>query len=300
MEKKEIIKLKDGFHGERAIVIPKIIIEMMEEDPIASILHITDIGYYPKAYNHFRERNTPINQYIYIHCINGQGWFKIAGHEYKIKSNQYFIIPSGVAHVYGANNNDPWTIYWIHFKGKIAQNYVPDSYDPINVSTNLKSRISDRIDLFEEIFRTLLSGYSKENICYVSSLFHYYLGTLRYINQYRDAKNDQSENNNIIEAAIHFMKENIENHITLKDISDYLGYSTSHYSMLFKRKTGHSPVNYLNLLKIQHACQLLDETNMKVNQICYKIGIDDAYYFSRLFNKTMGMSPKEYRELKKG
>lgn len=50
---------------------------------------------------------------------------------------------------------------------------------------------------------------------------------------------------------------------------------------------------------MQQACLLLDTTDMKINQICYKIGIEDTYYFSRLFSKIMGMSPREYRKSKK-
>lgn len=48
-----MIKLKDGFDGERAIVLPQLIISMIEEDPLLAALHITDIGYYPKAEHHF-------------------------------------------------------------------------------------------------------------------------------------------------------------------------------------------------------------------------------------------------------
>ena len=69
-----MIKLKDGFDGERAIVLPQLIISMIEEDPLLAALHITDIGYYPKAEHHFRERNQPINQYVFIYCIDGAGW----------------------------------------------------------------------------------------------------------------------------------------------------------------------------------------------------------------------------------
>lgn len=54
------------------------------------------------------------------------------------------------------------------------------------------------------------------------------------------------------------------------------------------------------MLKIQQACALLDFTEIKINQVCYKVGIEDPYYFSRLFNKIMGMPPKEYKKLKKG
>lgn len=102
------------------------------------------------------------------------------------------------------------------------------------------------------------------------------------------------------ELAIHYMKENIEKHLTLQDIATQIGYSSSHFSMLFKKKTGHSPLTYFNLLKMQQACLLLDTTDMKINQICYKIGIEDPYYFSRLFCKIMGMSPRKYRTAKKG
>lgn len=68
-----MIKRKDGFSGERALVLPQSIIHEMEEDPISSILHITDIGYYPKAWHHFRERQEPITQFVFIYCIEGIG-----------------------------------------------------------------------------------------------------------------------------------------------------------------------------------------------------------------------------------
>ena len=92
------------------------------------------------------------------------------------------------------------------------------------------------------------------------------------------------------------MKENIENRISLQNIIDYTGYSQSHLSALFKKHTGMSPLAYFNRLKIERACQLLKDTDLKVNQICLKLGIDDQYYFSRLFSKTMGISPTAYRE----
>ena len=132
-------------------------------------------------------------------------------------------------------------------------------------------------------------------------MFHFYLGTLRYVQQFRNAASDgQTEDENIIELSIHYMKENMEKHLSLQDIADQIGYSPSHFSMLFKKRTGHSPLTYFNLLKIQQACLLLDTTDMKINQICYKIGIEDTYYFSRLFSKMMGMSPREYRKSTKG
>lgn len=90
-----MIKRKDGFSGERVLVLPQPIIREMEEDPISSILHITDIGYYPKAWHHFRERQEPITQFVFIYCIEGSGWYRTEGEEFQVTANQYFILPAG-------------------------------------------------------------------------------------------------------------------------------------------------------------------------------------------------------------
>ncbi len=295
-----MIRFKDGFNGERAIVLPQIIVNIMNDDPLLSALYITDIGYYPHAEYHFRERTRSIDQYVFIYCVDGAGHYRIGGHEYSVQANQYFILPAGIPHAYWADKATPWTIYWIHFKGTLAPYYARNAVQPMDVKPEAHSRIGQRIDLFEEIFNTLKAGFSNENLHYVSSSFHYYLGSLRFIKQYRNAGSGQVNDDNVADISIHFMKENMEKHLTLQAIAREVGYSPSHFSALFKKKTGHAPLSYFNLLKVQQACFLLDSTDMKVNQICYKIGIEDTYYFSRMFRKIMGMSPKTYRQSKKG
>ena len=172
-----MIKLKDGFSGERALVLPQSIVQEMEKDALSSILHITDIGYYPKALHHFRERKEPICQFVFIYCIEGAGWFRCGDQEYTVTANQYFILPAGVTHAYGSDDTNPWTIYWIHFKGKLASYFAGQASRPIEIKPSVQSRISNRNDLFEEIFRTLEMGYSHENLLYACSAFHYYLGS---------------------------------------------------------------------------------------------------------------------------
>jgi len=293
-----MMKRKDGFSGERAIVLPQSVIGEMEKDAYSSILHITDIGYYPKAKHHFRQRTEPINQFVFIYCVEGNGWFHINDQEHNVSANQYFILPAATPHSYGSTGEDPWTIYWIHFKGKLASCFALGHDRPVEIRPGIHSRISNRIELFEEIFRTLEMGYSKENLLYACTVFHHYLGTLHYIQQYRNAGAQQKTD--LVTAAIHYMRENMEKKISLEDIALHTGYSLPHFSSVFSKRTGYSPLAYFNQLKIQQACKLLDFTDMKINQICYKIGIEDTYYFSRLFSKTMGMSPREYKKLKKG
>ena len=290
------MKIKEGFSGERSIILPKAILGTVEADPLASLLYITDIGYYPHAEHHYRCRTEPIEQYVFSYCIDGKGWYEVEGKRREVNANQYFILPAGVPHVYGADSGNPWTIYWIHFRGPLAPHYAAGCIDPQDVAPSADSRISTRIAMFEEIYGSLAASFTVESIRYAMASFQHYLASLRYLQQYRTAAGGRrTPDGGIIEAAIHFFNENIERHLTLAEVADYVGFSSSHLSAVFRQRTGHSPLNYFNILKIRRACEMLDSTDMKLNQISFKLGIDDPYYFSRLFSKLMGVSPKAYR-----
>ena len=293
-------KLKEGFTGEQSIVLPEMIQRLSDSDIFLQQLHITDIGYYPHAIYHYRERPNGVKQYILIYCVKGSGWYSVLGKRHEIKEQQYFIIPQGEPHVYASNNDDPWTIYWVHFTGTMASFFGDNCYTPTDITTAKTSRIADRNSIFEEIFLTLSDNYGIDNLRYASSLLYGFLASFKYIKQFRNYNtlNARLANNDIVSAAVRFMNENIEKQLTLSQIADYIGYSTSQFSLIFKMKTGHSPLNYFNMLKVQRACKFLETTDLKINQICSKVGIDDSYYFSRLFSKTIGISPKQYRKAK--
>ena len=286
--------MREGFTGERSIVLPEMTIEMACEDPLVSSLYITDIGYYPCAEGHFRKRQQPISEYVLIYCMEGEGWFKLEEHIYNVRENQFFILPPNHAHSYGADKDSPWTIYWIHFTGPHAAIYSENSQEPMNIRPAINSRISERQHVFEEIFSTLERSTNLESLRYASSLLHYYLASMRYLRLYRP---EAPTSPSLIDAVKHYMQENIEKRLTLEQIAHYTGYSPSHFSSLFRKATGESPLAYLNRLKIEHACLLLKTTDMRINQICHKVGISDNYYFSRLFKQYQGISPKQYRSL---
>lgn len=295
----DTVRIKSGFSGQRSIVLPRMILDMMDADPVASTLHITDIGYYPNARHHYRHRDPSIDQHVLIYCTYGHGWYEIDGVRHEAGPDQWFILPAGHPHTYGADDNDPWTIYWVHFRGSMADLFLPAGTEPHRIAPRQNSRIASRLELFEEIMTTLDDSFAIENIRYATATFHYFLESIRYLRLYRQAgkKRDESD---IISSTIHFIEENIERHLTLHEIADYAGFSTSHLSAMFRKRAGYSPLTYLNLMKIRRACLLLDTTSMKINQISSKLGFHDQLYFSRLFAKIMDMSPSAYRSRPKG
>lgn len=296
-----MIKIKSGFRGERAIVLPASVVREFSNQNLGRLLYITDIGFYPKADSHYRSRNAEeVCQYILLYCIDGEGWIETGGIKQKLTEGEVVILPKNTAHGYGSSQENPWTIYWIHFDGSWAEYFCTDMDKPVKINAEKDSRICERLELFEDIFSILKNGYSLHNLNYSVTVLFHFLGTLKFLSAFRRSLSDRQSTRDTIDEAIHFMRENIQKQLKLKDVASYVGLSVSHFSLLFRQKTGFAPLNYFNQLRIQNACHYLDFSELQINQIAGMVGFPDPFYFSRIFTKTMGCSPKEYRKRKKG
>lgn len=230
----------------------------------------------------------------------GCGWVESGNVRQKIGTNQFVILPKKVAHAYGSEPKKIWTIYWIHFDGEAASFLAEGLNKPTTINPENDSRIQERLLLFEEIFSILKNGYSKNNLYYSSTCLFHFFGSLKFLEAYRDSTSTNQIQSDLTEKAIHFMRENTHRKLILKNVSDYVGLSASHFSILFRNKIGYSPMNYYLQLKVQEACHYLDFTDMKISQIASTLGVVDPLYFSRIFTKIMGVSPTLYRQMKKG
>lgn len=293
-----VVKKKEGFKGQKAIVLPHSVIRMLEKNPITAPIHITDIGYYPIAQYHYRERHHGCKQHIFIFCTGGKGWFKLNNREYDVLPENFFLIPSNTPHSYGADNTEPWSIYWIHFKGSLSI-HISEKLFGINQIFPVKAdAIDERIQLFEEIYQTLDKGYSMDNLQYSSMCLWHFLSSFLFINHFKNFLYEKEHN--FIDQVIDFLKNNLSKNYKLKELSEEFGFSISHFSNLIKSRTGYAPLEYFTILKIQRACQYLDFIDMRIKEIAVKLGYDDPYYFSRVFHKIMSMSPVYYRQKQRG
>jgi AraC-like DNA-binding protein len=285
---------KEGFEGQKAIVIPRLILTShCLKNPIISCLYITDIGYYPKAKFHYRGRQRGADQHILIYCLEGRGRAKIGSAEYNVEQGEFFIVPMKKPHIYQADESNPWTIFWVHFRGTSADALVSMfEKKHLGFKRFVKSN-QQPLSLFHEIYGQLERGYSEDNLIYANMSFCHFLVSLIFNEKLPGASDNHDKND--IDRAIDFLSERIDHMLSLDDIAAEVNLSTAHFSYLFKKKTGFSPIEYFNHLKIQKACQYLLFTELRIKEIGEKVGISDPYYFSRVFTKVMGMSPKEYK-----
>jgi len=292
----EMVKRKEGFTGQNAVNLPGSLLQEISKDDVFNHLYLTDIGFYPNAVYHFRERKEGCAEYVLIFCVAGKGWFQLNQEKKKVEAGQFFILPPDRLHGYGSQNNDPWTIYWVHFTGERAELFSFSENEMLQ--TTILHENDQRIALFEEMIQLLGTGLSSENLSYTMSCLSHLLAMFRFNRIYdRDRSRVPKDT---CEQAIAFMQNNVYQKVKLEEIAKAVNLSPSHFSAIFKKRTQRAPMEYFIFLKIQKSCHLLDTSNLRIKEISSSLGFDDPYYFSRLFSKVMLISPAEYRKKRKG
>ena len=98
----------------------------------------------------------------------------------------------------------------------------------------------------------------------------------------------------IIEA-ITYIKANLQSKLTVEQIADHAGFSKFYFLRLFKRVTGCTLVQYINLLRCEQAKELLRDRNYSVKETALACGFDNLSYFSNVFKKHTGTLPGVYK-----
>jgi AraC family transcriptional regulator, arabinose operon regulatory protein len=294
-------KDKEGSHknvwyglGRQRIEIPRTILKTrVNNNPLLAHLHICSIGYYPKAKDHYTFRKKGLAENFLFYCVDGHGWYKIGNQQYKVGPNEFFILPQHIAHSYGSDEDHPWSIYWIHFGGSALEELnkmhaVQKHFKPEHIPGR-----DETTAIFRRMFKTLQLGYSIDNLLFANVCLAHFLTLFVYNIKHYDTENPEKLDS--MDNAILYMREHINENISLGDLSKHYNYSVSRFSNLFKQKTGYAPIDYFLQLKMQKACQLLDFTNQSIKEIAFTLGFDDPYYFSKRFRTIIGLSPKKYR-----
>lgn len=100
----------------------------------------------------------------------------------------------------------------------------------------------------------------------------------------------------IVKNSIIYMNNNYKNKIDLNSISSEVHINSQYLSRIFKKEIGISCVDYLNLLRVNQACEMLTETAYPAYRIACDSGFSDSAYFSRVFTKHIKLTPSQYRK----
>jgi len=294
------LQLREGFAGQDMFVIPRPILARARRHPLVRSVYPTDIGWFPAAAHHYRKRTSGAAQDHLMLCVDGHGYAEIDGREAHLQKGEILIIPRDTEHTYWASDDNPWSIYWVHFLGDDADYYVdrmPRRGQPAPVAPGDQS---EAVRLFRYCLDALYEGYGQATLIYAAQSVQHILSLLLYRNHALPTEQHRKNWRSSLESMVEFMHEHLSEPLRLEDFAAEAGLSVSHFSELFRSQTGQSPMAFFIHLRMRLACRLLDLSDKPVKVVAIETGYRDPYYFSRVFKKAMGLSPEKYREIKKG
>ena len=102
-----------------------------------------------------------------------------------------------------------------------------------------------------------------------------------------------------IQEAINWIDGNLQDEITLKKISDYIGYSEFHTSRKFKEYTGSTLRRYITLRRLSSAAKDLRDKNIRIIDVAMNYGFSSQESFTKSFKQAFGLNPGDYQKTKK-
>ena len=102
-----------------------------------------------------------------------------------------------------------------------------------------------------------------------------------------------------VQKALLYIDANLTENLSLRTLAETLNVSSSYLSSLFRKETGLTLTEHINRRRVRHAMYLLKTTRLQIQTVAQHCGIMDVQYFSKIFKRVAGMTPKEYRDSKK-
>ena len=238
-----------------------------------------------KMPNHLRE-------YYLIHYLkSGVVIFEENGRTHTVKSGDIFVIyPENITRYNNGAPDIPLEFCWIGFVGDAAEvclaNMGITRENPVMTLNNTG---------FVENTEKIVKLFEKKKYPSEFMLNSYLLGCFYSIE--KSAKIEKKEYTNYVDSVIAYIEDNYMKDISSTDIADFVKLNRSYLFKIFKKQTGISVSQYLIKHRIDKACEFFEEYNFTISQVAQMVGIEDVYYFSKLFKKVLGITPSEYKKV---
>ena len=109
-------------------------------------------------------------------------------------------------------------------------------------------------------------------------------------------KHSMKDYSPIVQKTIIYINSNISAPLTLSSVASAMKVSSGYLSTIFKKECKENLTDYIAKRRVKHAAHLLETSHLQIQTVALHCGIVDAQYFSKIFKKHMGVTPKEYRE----
>ncbi len=231
--------------------------------------------------------------YQLLYVADGVAYFQLPDGEHKATQGDAVLYHPRQSQDYIYMAPDHPEVFWLHFSGTQVETLLRDWKLDQGYHFHVSCQ-SDYQTLFHRIIREL--QLCEPNYVEMASLLAQELLSLMSRNLLQDSSCNSSRNLQIRQAiaAIH---EDYRSPMSIAQYAQNLNMSICWFIRIFKQYTGLSPQQYIIRTRMIKARELLSASSYNVSEIAAMVGYDNPLYFSRLFKKTAGISPREYRQL---
>ena len=239
------------------------------------------------------------------HIIDGQTSIVNAG--------DYFIVDYGTLHEYKSVSDEPLVVinllFYPEFIDRTLAGYrsfedvvnsylVRFSYKTLKFSPTGKT-FHDTDGKILKIVTELMNEYNEKKygyIEYIRCMFvEMLIATMRKIGK---SERESGKSDVIIEIT-EYIKSHYMEKIKLSDMAEKYNYSLSHISRKFTYETGMGFSEYLQRIRIEQSCRMLENSDRKINEIASLCGYDNIKFFNKVFKDTLKLTPREFKNLYK-
>ncbi len=232
-------------------------------------------------------------QYILHLVVSGKGTYITPQGSFELSRGDMFLIRPYTEIEYYADENDPWEYLWVNFTGTDGETLLKrtdfTAENPVihGCDNEIKSAMAELI---------ANAGTTRHEAAGLTGRLYILLSLLMKNSHRKSSRSPrEQEKRRVIKAARDFVATNYPLPVSIEDIAEAAGVSRTTLFRVFKSELNTTPVDYLTSYRIAQAKTLLSETDLSVTAVARSTGYEDNLYFSRVFRKSTGTTPTEYR-----
>jgi AraC-like DNA-binding protein len=295
------------------LFIPVFLLNKLSKHRLTDGLYPVSLGI-TQANNNYKLQQENNHCHSLIYCVSGAGKLHYQGKERRIERGDLVIINPNSPFSFTLNKTNETIksqpqseskassretkatdniMYWVNFTGTLAHDFAERLLMKMDSGVAHVGVLKNIVSDFEHLLALGARGYTATNVIHAVHILQQALSFLALQLRLTMFNNSSSFDLEDVEAL---MRKSIHQELSLDTLAHYSQLSKFHFAKKFKELTDSSPIQHFINMKIQHACSQLDNSDIAIKDIASGLGYSDPYYFSRLFKKFVGISPKQYRD----
>lgn len=237
-----------------------------------------------------------------IRVVSGTLEIRLDDRNYVAKSGDIYL--SNIETMHGARPNNceyeciVFDVLFFSNSNYFIKNFINDLLIK-NIVLSEKIELNSTKKILNELFFTLKEKAHGYQFSAMGLMQQFFGEIIKYKLYKKIIQKDFSHTPNSIiklKKALTFIRENYDKPITLNDITNTTGFSNKYFCMFFKKMTNRTPIDYLNVYRIEMASKKIINTDLSITEIAFSCGFNDLSYFIKTFKKITGVTPRKYKE----